>query len=141
MLSFSLWYKFRRKLFLNHPEVKSLLYVQKGTLSQVFFLRVVQEFDPETEILTSKVAGAIEKHVDKYSVVSFAQKEIFGDFWTFLNESSKIYFTSGIVLNDNVFQTSNVPSELGSNDIVNIKGIDVEDRNQLDYPSPPCCHH
>ena len=83
------------------------------------------------------VVGALGKHVNKYSVVSFTQKEIFGDFWTYLNEFSKMYFTSGIVLNGNIFQTSTVTSELGINDIVNIKGLDVDDIKQLDYPCPP----
>ena len=65
---------------------------------------MVQGFDLETKIPTPKVTGVLGKNIDKYSVISFTHKEIFGDFWTYLNGSSKLYFTSGSALNDDVFR-------------------------------------
>ena len=75
---------------INHPEIESLLYVQKGKLYQLLLPRVVQEFDLEIESPTSKVVGVVGKYINKYSVVSFTRKEILGDFWTYLNESAQM---------------------------------------------------
>ena len=98
---------------------------------------MVQEFDSDTEASTAKVTGVLGKHVDKYSIVSFTRKEILGDFWTYITESSKMYFVGGSALNDDVFKTSSVPSELGSDDIVSIDDMDLNDNSQIDYPCPP----
>ena len=111
---FSLGSKFQREQFLNHPEVESLLYVQKGKLYQMFLPHTIQEFDEETDIPTSKVTGVLGKNIDKYSVLSFTRKEIFGDFWTYLNKSSKLYFASGLHLTEEVFKKTHYPQTLGA---------------------------
>ena len=136
-MSFSLGLITQREQLINHPKIESLLYVQKGKLYQLLLPRVVQEFDLETETPTSKVAGVVGKHIDKYSIVSFTRKEIIGDSWTYLNESAKMYFQSGQILNEEVLNMKNVPSDLGSDDIVSIDHSDLVSESQPDYPRIP----
>ena len=137
LVTFTLGSITQREQLISHPEIESLLYVQKGKLYQLFLPRVVQEFDLDTESSTSKVAGVVGKNIDKYSVVSFTRKEILGDFWTYVNESASTYFHGGQILNEDVFTMKTVPSDLGSDDIVSIDQTDLADESQPDYPCTP----
>ena len=74
----------------------SNLYTTKLYLCQLNLPKIVQEFD-EIEI-TTKVCGVLGRSVQQYNLVSFTDKEILGNFWTFINEALKEHFISGTVI-------------------------------------------
>ena len=82
----------------------------------------------------SKVAGALGRNIDKYNIVSFPNKEILGDFWTYVPSTAKdSAFSGGIEIDDNIFEIKDTSSGI---DAVNIDA-DGQEIKHYDYPCPP----
>ena len=125
-----------RTSFINHPDIEALLFVSKGKLYKLNLPKVVQEFDDDNSEVTTKVCGVLGRSVDKYSPVSFTDKEILGNLWTFMTEPLKAHFIAGPIIDERSFK---IPPSDSEDDIVNLDedGKESADKYQYQYPCTP----
>ena len=74
-----------RNAFLNHPEVEAFLFVSKGKLYPLNLPKMIQEFEDDKHEITTKLYGVLGHSIHQYSPMSFTNKEILENFWTFMN--------------------------------------------------------
>ena len=124
-----------REKLINHPEVESLLYVQKNKLYQLFLPRTILDYE-NIETPIAKVAGVLGRNIDNYNIVSFTNKEILGDFWTYINSAHQSAFTAGTEIDDVVFEDNDPPSDSSLTSAVELdkEGQEVK---RYDYPCTP----
>ena len=134
MIQFTTGNTSQREKLLNHPELESLLYVQKGKLYQLFLPRTLCTYE-DSDTPTSKVAGVLGKTVDKYNIVSFSHNEILGDFWSYVpNTTRDSIFLGGTDMDNDIFEVKDASSETDAV-AIDAEGQEVK---QYDYPcSPP----
>ena len=105
-----------RARLLNRPEVESLLFLYKNTLHQLFLPKLVQEFYDEGEC-NEKVGGILSNKIKKYSVVSFEQNGILGNFWSYLSEEENTCFPRGKTIENEIFK---IPAPSDTKDFVKL---------------------
>ena len=134
LVQFTTGNPFQREKLLNHPELESLLYVQKGKLYQLFIPRTLCTYE-DSDTPTSKVAGVLGRNVDKYNIISFSNTEILGDFWSYVpNTTRDSIFLGGTDMDNDIFEVKDASSE---HDAVTIDAEGQEVKH-YDYPcSPP----
>ena len=74
-----------REDLLSHPEIESLLFISKNQLVEMFFPRIIKEFD-DLGNCTTKISGIIGKTVENASIISLQTNDIFADFLTFWSD-------------------------------------------------------
>ena len=96
--------------------------------------KTIQEFDKDDNEIITKICSALGRSVDRYNPVSFTDKEILSNFWTFMKDSMKDHFITGTTVDMESFAT--LPSDVGD-DILNIDKEGKELGGTYQYPCNP----
>ena len=90
---------------ISHPQVESLLFLNKNNLIEMFFPRIVKEFDCSGSCSTT-VGGVIGKTAENCSIVSIPTTEAFSDIITCWTKDNLVTYQRGNELPADLFRPS-----------------------------------
>ena len=92
----------KREDLMSHPQVKSLLFLSKNNLIEMFFPRIIKESD-SSGLCISKVGGVIGKIAKNCSIWSISTSEAFSDFITCWTKDNLIIYSKGEEITSEMF--------------------------------------
>ncbi len=124
---------------LSHPQIESILFLSKNNLMEMFFPRIIKEFDENSSCIT-QIGGVIGKTVQNCSIISISASKVFSDIVTCWTAENLRTYPKGKVVPDTLFRptvnsTDNKPWTLSLHpvalfhvptSIIKLKGHSIE---------------